>query len=144
MVKYRLKSVILSALSLFLGLIIYIFMRSETNFHFLLTEGIRNYLFNISNAVPDNFFTDFLRFWFVDFLWGMSLTFALISVTVEATKKKIITVSCVSFLAGALFELAQLFSLVSGTFDIFDVAMYAAASLISAAVSIKLFLRCRV
>jgi len=144
MVKYRLKSVVLSALCLLFGLLIYVFMRSETNFHFLLPDETRSFLFGISSAVPDNFLTDFIRFWFVDFLWGMSLTFALISVTTEATKKKFIFSSCVSFAAGVLFETAQLFSLVSGTFDILDIFMYAAASLLCAAVSIKLFLRCRV
>lgn len=135
---------VLSALSLFLGLIIYMFMRSGTNFHFLLPDAIRNFLYGISGAVPDNFITDFLRFWFVDFLWGVSLTFALISVTTQATKKKFISVSCVSFAAGVLFEFAQLFSLVSGTFDVLDILMYAAASLLCAVISIKTFLRCRV
>lgn len=144
MIKYRLKSVLLSALSLLLGLIIYIFMRNETNFHFLLPEGICNFFFGISTAVPDNPITDFLRFWFVDFLWGVSLTFALISVSSEATKKKFISASVISFAAGVLFEVAQLFSLVSGTFDVLDIVMYAAASLLCALISVKTFLRCRV
>lgn len=143
MVKYRLKSVLLSAVCLILGLLIYIFMRSETHFHFIIPEEIRSFLLSISNAVPDNFFTDFIRFWFVDFLWGASLTFALISVSAEATKKKFILASCISFAAGVLFEFAQLFSLVSGTFDVLDIVMYAAASLLCAAVSI-FYLRCRV
>ena len=131
----------ISAFCLILGLAIYTFLRHGTYYHEFLPQGIRAYFSNISNSVPDNFITDFIRFWFVDFLWGVSLTFALISVLTEATKKKLISAACVSFAAGVVYELCQLFSLVSGTFDILDVAMYAAASFVCAAVSINLFLR---
>lgn len=144
MVKYRLKAASLSAFCLITGLMIYAFMRSETYFHGFLPQEIRAFLSGISNIVPDNFLTDLIRFWLVDFLWGASLTFALVSVSTEASKKSFIMAACISFAAGLLFEAAQRFSLVSGTADIFDVLMYAAASLLCAAVSIKLFLRCRV
>lgn len=144
MVRYRLKSALLSMLFLISGLAIYAFMRSDTYFHELLPQGLRESLFGISNAVPDNILTDFLRFWFVDFLWCLSLNFALIYVSSEANKKNFIITSCVSFSAGAVFEIAQKFSIVSGTFDVFDIMMYAAASVLCAALSIKLFLRSRV
>ncbi len=144
MVRYRLKSALISAVCLASGLAIYVFMRSDTYFHGFLPQELKAFLSGISNAVPDNILTDFLRFWFVDFLWGASLNFALVSVSAEANKKNFIITSCVSFSVGAVFEIAQKFLLVSGTFDVFDVAMYAAASVLCAVISVKLFLRSRV
>ncbi len=137
MAKFRIKTAAVSAVCLISGLAIYLFMRENTHFHLMLPENVRNFSADINAGIPSNILTDFLRYYFVDFLWGASLASALCAVSYEIKKKNIIISALVSFVVGAVFELLQHFSLVNGTFDFADIAMYAAASLVCAAVSVK-------
>ena len=139
MAGFRKKAVALSAVCLLSGLAIYVFLRTDTYFHAMLPDAARDFFGGISNSVPSNLFTGFLRYYFVDFLWGASLTFALCAVSHEIKRKNIIISALVSLAVGILFEFAQLFSLVSGTFDFADIAMYVAASALCAAICLKFF-----
>lgn len=133
MFKQRLCLIAVSAISLIWGLIIYIFMRSDTYIHDFL-----KLFFDISYHFQQNsVVTQFLKYYFVDFLWGLALPCALLSVSVDIKKKNIIAISILSFCLGVLFETAQLLSIVNGTFDFCDIGMYTAASLCFAVISIK-------
>lgn len=87
----------------------------------------------------DNVIAVFLKCYFIDFLWGISLAFALNSVAYSFANKKIIINCFVTFLLGLLFEFAQLADIIRGTFDFVDIIMYAFAALISAAININIF-----
>lgn len=139
--EYRIKCAIISKVNLVLGFIIYIFMRSDTYIHFLLPENLKISLYEISCKIPHNILLDFFRYYFVDFLWGLSLSFALCSVSLKVCKSNVLIISACSFVLGVVFEVAQYFSLINGTCDFADICMYAAASLACAAININILLR---
>lgn len=127
---------VISATALVAGLLIYILLREDTYLHVFA-----NAFFNIKPLRFDNYFADFLKYYFVDFLWSYSLSFLLTAVSSKITLKKIFLIAVVSSILGLFFELAQLFSIVNGVFDLCDVGMYVAASVLYVAVNIKLFKR---
>ena len=139
--RYRIKCVMASAVCLVLGLVIYIFLRSGTYIHSFLTENLNVVLHEIKFKTADNILNNFLGYYFVDFLWGCSLIFALCSVSTKACKSNVIKCSVYSFALGALFEVAQYFSYINGTYDFIDICMYAAASLVCVAININILLR---
>ena len=111
-------------------------MRNDTHFHSFIPEEIKVMFYIHTNK---NIFIDFLKYYFTDFLWGMSLTFALNAVAYSHKKKSIIIKSIITFFVGLLFELAQLFGVINGTFDIADIIMYALAAIITAVININIF-----
>ena len=117
MIEYRIKSAVFSAMNLFCGFVIYIFLRSGTYIHELFPQNMQLFFLGVSTKAEVNCLTEFLKYYFVDYLWGASLAFALCSVISVPNKKRIIAVTFVSFLFGVLFELSQHFSVVDGTFD---------------------------
>lgn len=136
--NYRIKCLAISTLSLLAGLVIYIFLRDDTYIHDFLSVVLN---LTVESKCINSVLCDFLKYYFVDYLWGAALAFSLCSVAVNLTHKSIVKMSCVSFALGVLFEIAQYFSLVNGTFDFIDICMYAAASIVCAAININLFLR---
>lgn len=141
MVEYRIKSAVFSAMNLFFGFVIYIFLRSGTYIHELLPQNMQLFFLEVSSQTEVNYLTEFLKYYFVDYLWGASLAFALCSVISVPNKIRIIAVAFVSFFLGVLFEISQHFSVVDGTFDLIDICMYAAASFVCAVININIFLR---
>lgn len=139
--QYRIECATASAVSLVLGLAIYIFLRSGTYIHDFLSENLNVVLNEIKCKTADNILNNFFKYYFVDFLWGCSLTFALCSVSTKACKSNVLMHSVFSFALGVLFEVAQYFSFINGTFDFIDICMYAAASIAGAAININIFLR---
>ena len=135
--KRRLFLVIASLICLISGLIIYIFLREGTFIHLFFEKNF--FVREISAFSADNFFVSFLKYYFVDYLWCVSLSFLLTAISYEISFRKIVFISVSSSLFGILLEAAQFFSVINGTADFIDVSMYVAAGVFSAAFNIVIF-----
>ena len=121
--KIHKREVLLSLLSLSLGLFIYIFFRKETYIHTLLRM---NHSFGFSHL---NFFgSDFIKYYLPDFLWAFSLTNALIAVS-EKTKVEVYIIGVVVIFLSIVWEILQLVKIVGGTFDFMDCFLYLIAAI---------------
>lgn len=136
MVKKRIILSMISAISLTFGLMIYLVLRKDTYFHGWLPQAFCDLIYS---DVERNFVTDFLKYYLPDFLWAFSFSSALTAVTMPLRNKRLFFISLVVFTVGAAYETLQYFEIVDGTFDLFDILMYAVAALISAAINIKFF-----
>lgn len=136
MLKKRVILTLLAIFSLITGLLIYLFLRKDTYLHGYFSADLCNYVYV---NVKRNFWTDFIRYYLPDFLWAFAFGAALTAVSYSHNRIVIILFSAVSFLIGVLFEFVQYFGIVNGTFDYFDILMYAVAALTCAAINIKLF-----
>lgn len=136
MLKKRIILSMISAVSLTFGLILYLVLRKDTYFHGWLPQAFCNLIYS---DVERNFITDFLRYYLPDFLWAFSFSSALTAVTIPLSNKHLFFNSLVVFIVGAAYEALQYFEIVGGTFDLFDILMYAVAVMISAAINIKFF-----
>ena len=67
----------------------------------------------------DGWFISFLKYWFCDFLWAYALAFCLLLVF-EKTKHKFIYSIIISVILSVSLETLQFFSIISGTFDWWD------------------------
>lgn len=133
MLKLRIKFLSLSIICLVLGLAIYLFLRSDTYLHLYIPRCISDYQVPLQNNIA----ADFIKYYFVDFLWGIALSFGLISVSYSINRKSVVAISVFSLFCGVGFELLQLLDLCNGTFDLLDIGMYAAASIIFAVININ-------
>ena len=123
--KTRLFCIINCTLSLVLGLMIYLLFREGTYIHSLFGMDKR--------LVSRNECTDLIGFYFSDAAWAYSLFFSLELVW----NNRAVVFICALFLS-VIWEIAQLFKIVGGTFDYFDIITYFAA-LISAVIIIKIW-----
>lgn len=136
--KIKIVYALFAVILLSLGVVTYLVFRRGTYLHLLLPEVINIKLESIREPADNSFIISFIKYYIVDFLWGLSLNFSLY-LTVDFRKKtRVITVSVVSALWGLLFELAQLFSAVKGTFDFIDILMYILAAVSAALINIKI------
>lgn len=136
LIKKRIALMLISISSLFVGLMIYLVFRQNTYLHCYFFAEFCSYAYL---NVERNWITDFIRYYLPDFLWAFSFGAALTAVSYSHNRIVLILFSAVSFLIGVLFEFVQYFGIVNGTFDYFDVLMYAVAALTCAAINIKLF-----
>lgn len=139
--KHRFICIIFSLFFLFIGLLIYLFLRKGTYIHSFLPENIELKLADIYLRTYKSFFCDLLRFYIVDFMWGAGLAFALCSVLHKIDFAHIIYCSVFSFILGILYETLQYFSVLSGTFDLMDICMYAVAASLCSTINIKFISR---
>ena len=124
----------LSFFSVLLGLLIYIFFRSETYIHLFLEKF---FAFDaLFFSLADNSIIDFLRYYFVDFLWCFSLLCILSGFSQKFCVFNLVTVSAVSVSLGIFFEFLQKVGYISGTFDYLDILMYVIAGLCHAFINI--------
>ncbi len=136
MLRKRLLLALISFVSISIGLIIYLTLRENTYIHLFVGETFSDKLY-IEHS-KTNPFIIFIKYYFVDFLWCLSLLFALASISFSFSKKLIIAISIVSFVLGVLFEILQYYCLVNGTFDVADIVMYLIASIVGSAINIEL------
>lgn len=116
--KIHKKEMLLSLVSLILGLLIYIFFRKGTYIHTLLKIH-SSFCLSELNFIG----SDFIKYYLPDFLWAFSLTNALITVS-DKTKKEVFIIGFAVILLSALWEILQLLKIVSGTFDFVDCFIY--------------------
>ena len=122
-----------SVASLMIGAIIYVLFRPNS-YIAIFVDGIMD--MGTLRQFLESSSTDFLKFYFPDFLWTLSLCFCLYAVF-GLTKKRIIFFSLVAFFCSVAWEIIQWFSIVSGTGDIIDVIMYLLAGICAASLGLK-------
>ena len=119
----RYKFVILGAVSLCVGFIVYLIFRPDT-----YISKIIDLFFNVSFRGLDISNYMFIRFYVGDYLWAMSLSACLHAIFLpHSTGSIICTVATCS--VGFVYELLQFFDIVVGTGDIIDFLMYLLAGL---------------
>lgn len=92
------------------GLLIYIFLKHGTYINVFFCYDSDIYL--------NGFFGKIIVSWATDFLWAYSLTFLLYALS-KPWKKSIVFIVEMVFLI--VMEVLQKFSIINGTFDIFDI-----------------------
>lgn len=139
--RIRLFYLLLALVSLVIGTVIYIFLRQGTYIHNALPEFVICKLIAIYSFIPKSPAIDCLRYYFVDFLWCFSLNFSLYAVLSFQSHIVSICISLLSAFLGFGFEMAQFFSLISGTYDFLDILMYIVASLCAVMINNKFIKR---
>lgn len=139
--RVRISYILCALISLSLGVLIYLVFRRETYLHILLPEIIDLNFEYLREVTKESEFVSFLKYYFVDFLWGLSLSFSLLSVVNFKKISRVLFVSVVSVLWGILWEISQLTSLTKGTFDYLDILMYILAVIVAALINIFLIKR---
>lgn len=125
----RLFRVLIGAVSLASGGLIYIIFRSNTYIAVLFNE------FNCIKKIREVagvFSCDFVKYYFPDFLWCFSLCFFMQAV-IDITKKGVVLSGIASVLCGVLWEVFQYIGTVSGTGDLSDIIMYLTAGVTAVA-----------
>ena len=103
--------------SLLIGALIYVLVGGNTYINKIIT--IYPMLKN------DTVFGELLRFYLADALWAYALTFSL-SIFINN-----FCAGVTAFSFGLIWEISQKYSIISGTFDIIDIIMYLAASMLA-------------
>lgn len=128
----RKRNVLLSSLAILLGGAIYILLRRTTIVVMLFG---RIPAIGVLQDELVKFHSSFLQYYFVDFLWCFSLSTGLIAL--HLPKKGVIFCAATAFGWGCLWEVLQLFQVVSGTADWCDIGMYFLASVSSILVNLR-------
>ncbi|MBQ9848677.1 MAG: hypothetical protein IJO64_06445 [Clostridia bacterium] len=126
-------NVLLSVLSLVAGGAFYVLFRADS-YIAKAFNGMCSILYLREKLHPH--FSDFLNFYFLDFLWGFSLACALIALFDSEIKERA-TCCSVSLLCGIAWEVLQYEGFVGGTADFLDVIMYLLAALFAFIINIK-------
>ena len=128
----RTSNLMISVTALSLGGMIYIFFREKTIIATFFADwhGI-----NGIQRLFSKYKADFIRYYFVDFLWGFSLSTGIIALN-DPSRKGLLFCAFLAFICGSLWEVLQHFRVVTGTADLWDVFMYLLASIISVAINL--------
>lgn len=124
-IKHCLIFIIPGFISLFAGLLIYLFYRPDSYISILLQRYVS---FGFNLGLFDIFNNKFIKFYFVDYLWAFSLSCGLHSIFMPG-KIGTYAITAVVFLYGMIYEVLQLCSIIDGTGDILDVLLYALAGI---------------
>ena len=103
--------------SLLTGALIYVFAGGNTYINKIITVP----------SIPknDTIFGELVRCYLADALWAYALTFSL-SIFINR-----FCAGVIAFSFGLIWEIYQKYSIISGTFDIVDIIMYLAASMLA-------------
>ena len=119
----RRKNAVVCASSLLLGGVLYILLRPETfiaKSAYRLLPCLQRYALSNKGRFP------FVCYYFLDFLWGLSLGCGL-TVLFSPEIKGVIRCGAVAFLCGVVWEVFQLLRVAGGTADWLDIMMYLTA-----------------
>jgi hypothetical protein len=104
---------------LVIGALIYYLLSPEVIFVKLI-DGVIKGGTHFTVAVENNVLISFIRFYFLDMLWGYALVFALYFI-LDDNSAKLKKIFIVAFLFSAFIETIQLTPYVKGTFDCLDI-----------------------
>ncbi len=117
---------LISICSLLLGTLLYTMLRENT----YISIFIRSIIHIDTTAISAGFLNNaFLKYYFPDFLWSLSLA-AILHVVIVPSNYGSIICSTLSTLTGICFELFQHIGFISGTGDFLDIFSYALAGLL--------------
>ncbi|MBR2240264.1 MAG: hypothetical protein IJ890_02615 [Clostridia bacterium] len=112
------KKVVFSIFALLLGVLIY-------------------YLYQKQILIKNNLFFSFIRNYLPDILWAISFYSISAIFLKEITKNYIIYTAIYIIIISIIFELLQFTGVVRGTFDIFDIIIYAISAIIASLIENK-------
>lgn len=130
--KVRLFTALNILVPLIVGLIVYFAVQKNTHLEKIFVDV---FAVNFTSLVWSGWTYTFVICWLCDILWSYSLTFSLWSVLCS-WKNAVLISTGLAFVAGIVFEMFQLFGIIGGTFDVFDIFWELIAA-ISAAIVIK-------
>lgn len=111
--------------SLIIGLFIYLIFRENTYVaKFVSTQINLDFLRDLFLPLEN----DFIKYYLVDYLWGLSLNCGLHIIFFPNMKKSVV-LTIVTFIFGTVYEGLQKFDIISGTGDIADIILYLLAGL---------------
>lgn len=132
--KYRIRfiCVVNCIISLFIGVMIYCFLRSGTFFHSFASD----YGITFPDYSHIHFpFDDIIRYYLTDFLWLYSMEFGVLAVILPAmTHLPVYLGTLFSF--SVIYEILQMTDIISGTGDIIDISVYLSATVVVAMIYI--------
>jgi len=116
----------LAIASIVVGFMLYLLFRENT----YVSDIVEKYVdLEYPRHCARAFESDFLKFYFPDFLWAMSLD-CWIHTVIFCGRRSSIICSAIVGLFGILYEVLQYTRIVTGTFDIVDIIMYLSAALL--------------
>lgn len=124
-------------ISVFTGGLIYVIFRERTHISILIKDYIDLELIKEGLQVFD---IKFVKYYLPDMMWGMGLSFGLVSVFPDNIKYLYIS-GGIAFLCGAVWEGLQFIGAVFGTGDLIDILLYLAASVVAVSINIIIFRR---
>jgi len=139
--RFKLILIVKSSAYLITGTLIYLFLGRNTFIHSLLFELTGIEIQGVS-VVENSFILNFLRCYFVDFIWLSSFFNAFLATQYRLNFRSVFWAFIITFSVGVCYELFQLFGILNGTSDFIDIIMYLTAGLFSAAVNI-IFMKAR-
>ena len=123
----------ITIVSLLTGFIIYLLFRENT----YISRFIDNFVdLSAVRKCCKPLESDFLKYYFPDYLWALSLTSAL-HMIFSPKKSESWFCSLTTLLLGCAYELLQFFNLISGTGDFVDVLLYLFGGFTINAIAIK-------
>ena len=128
--KRRLFTALNILLPLIAGVIVYIFVQKST---YLENVLVGFFAADFKPLIWSGWTYTFTVCWLCDVLWAYSLTFSLWMVLCS-WKNAVLFSAVLAFVAGAAFELLQLFEVMGGTFDVFDMVLELMAASLAAVV----------
>lgn len=124
----------ISLSSLVIGLIIYLAFRKETYISVIIESCFG--CFHL-HSVFDVFNNSFVKYYLVDYLWGISLSSSLHLVFLPSSRESVAIIFVVAIF-GFVYELLQSCSLINGTGDIIDVLLYLLAGISVSIINLSL------
>ena len=121
----RIPCIIIAAVSLLLGLLVYLLFNQATYIYSFLPEWLRFQQLTVDNSILDML----LKNYCADLLWAISFTFVVQSILMLKPPK--VYLLLLTTVLGVAVEIMQLSSIINGTFDLFDILVYFLGSLIS-------------
>ena len=120
--------------SLGIGALIYVLFGNGT----YIFDFVQSFLSFETVALSDEL--SFMRFYFADYPWALSLACSLVLVFGEGSRRVILAVS-ISVAFGIIWEIFQELQVVNGTSDIWDVVAYFVAGVTAIIINLKEFER---
>lgn len=115
-----------------MGYIIYVFLRGDT----IISRFTENLIgIKFAHNEKNDFPVYVIKNWGCDFLWAYSFTSALLYF-LRHGNRRFFTASAICIICGTVLELMQKCNILSGTFDVGDIFVEAAAAVV-AAITIK-------
>ena len=121
----RKHCIIIAAISSCLGLCVYLLFNQTTYIYSFFFFFLRFQQITVDNDVLDML----LKNYCADLLWAISFTFVVQSILMLKPPK--VYLLLFTTVLGVAIEIMQLFSIINGTFDLFDILVYFLGSLIS-------------
>ena len=121
----RKDCIILAVISLCLGLCVYLFFNQSTYIYKILPVELQFKQINCDNSVLYIFIKDYCA----DLLWSISFTFVVQSILMLNFKS--VYWLLLTAMLGTSVEVMQLFNIINGTFDLYDIFVYLLGALIS-------------